>query len=49
MGILDRQDLPTGRKAINSRWVFTVKLNADGSVERYKARLVVKASHELLV
>ena len=40
--VYDRKDLPKERKAINSRWVFTVKLNSDGFVERYKARLVVK-------
>jgi hypothetical protein len=34
--------LPPGRKAIGSRWVFKVKRNADGSVERYKARVVAQ-------
>jgi Reverse transcriptase (RNA-dependent DNA polymerase) len=34
--------LPPGRKAIGSRWVFKVKRNADGSIERYKARLVAQ-------
>jgi hypothetical protein len=34
--------LPPGRRAIGSRWVFKVKHNADGSVERYKGRLVAK-------
>jgi hypothetical protein len=34
--------LPPGCKAIGSRWVFKVKRNADGSVERYKARVVAK-------
>jgi hypothetical protein len=34
--------LPHGRKAIGSRWVFKVKKNADGSVERYKGRLVAQ-------
>ena len=29
--------LPPGRKAIGSRWVFKVKRNADGSIERHKA------------
>ena len=32
--------LPPGRKAIGSRWVFLIKHRADGSVERYKGRLV---------
>ena len=35
-------EVPEGRKPIGSRWVFKVKLNADGSIERHKARLVVK-------
>ncbi|PRQ19007.1 putative RNA-directed DNA polymerase [Rosa chinensis] len=33
---------PQGKKAVGCRWMFTVKHNADGSVNRYKARLVVK-------
>ena len=34
--------LPTGKKAIGCRWVFTVKFNLDGSVARLKAHLVAK-------
>ena len=32
--------LPKGKMAIGTKWVFKRKLNADGEVERYKARLV---------
>ena len=34
--------LPTGKKVIGCRWVFTVKVNPDGSVARLNARLVAK-------
>ena len=34
--------LPTGKKAIDCRWVFVVKFNPDGSVARLKVRLVAK-------
>jgi len=35
-------DLPKGQKAIGSGWVFKVKHNQDGFIERFKARLVAK-------
>jgi hypothetical protein len=34
--------LPPRRKAIGSKWVFKVKSNPDGTVKRYKARIVAK-------
>lgn len=33
-------DMPENQKVVGSKWVFTVKYEADGSIERYKARLV---------
>lgn len=33
---------PQDRKVIGVKWVFRTKLNPDGSVNKYKARLVVK-------
>jgi len=37
---------PKGKKIIGSKWVFKVKRNADGSVERYKGRLVAKGYNQ---
>ena len=45
-GTWDLVPLPTGKKAINCRWVFAVKFNPDGSVTRMKARLVGKGNDQ---
>ncbi|CAL2251991.1 unnamed protein product [Prunus armeniaca] len=36
------ETIPRGKKTIKCKWVFTIKHNADGSIERYKTRLVAK-------
>ena len=33
---------PPGKNVVGSKWVFRIKRNADGSVEKYKARLVAR-------
>ena len=38
----DLVKLPRGRKAIGCKWVFKVKHDGDGEVERFKGRLVAK-------
>ncbi|CAI7774796.1 unnamed protein product [Closterium sp. NIES-54] len=35
-------ELPEGRKTITSKWLFKIKSDADGKIERYKSRLVAK-------
>jgi len=33
--------LPEGKRTVGCKWLFTIKYNYDGSIKRYKARLVV--------
>eukprot|EP00253_Pinus_taeda_P014898 PITA_14898 len=40
--VWDLVDLSAGRKPIGNKWVFKKKTNAEGKVEKYKARLVAK-------
>lgn len=37
----DVTDLPPGKVAIGCKWVFRIKFRVDGSIERFKTRLVV--------
>ncbi|CAI7814885.1 unnamed protein product [Closterium sp. NIES-53] len=41
-GTWELVELPEGRKAITSKWLFKIKFDADGKIERYKSRLVAK-------
>jgi hypothetical protein len=36
-------DLPSGCKPLGYKWIFKRKIKADGSIDKYKARLVVKS------
>ncbi len=40
--VYDLVELPPGRKAVGSKWIFKVKEGPDGSIDRYKARLVAQ-------
>ena len=41
-GTWEETTLPHDRKAIDSRWVFAIKEDADGNIVKYKARIVAK-------
>uniref|UniRef100_A0A2N9HB81 Integrase catalytic domain-containing protein n=1 Tax=Fagus sylvatica TaxID=28930 RepID=A0A2N9HB81_FAGSY len=38
----DMTTLPPGKSAVGCKWVYKIKTRADGSVERYKTRLVAR-------
>ena len=40
--------LPNGRKVIGYKWVFRVKENVDGTINKFKVRLVAKGFHQFI-
>ncbi|KAJ7955165.1 Retrovirus-related Pol polyprotein from transposon TNT 1-94 [Quillaja saponaria] len=41
-GTWELVSLPSGKSTVGCKWVYTVKVHSDGSVDRLKARLVAK-------
>ena len=41
------EDLPIGKKALGYKWVYKIKCNSDGTIERHKARLVILGNHQV--
>jgi hypothetical protein len=39
--LVSRNELPKGKSPVKSRWVYTIKFNRDGTIERFKSRFVV--------
>ncbi|KAL0361118.1 UNVERIFIED_CONTAM: Retrovirus-related Pol polyprotein from transposon RE1 [Sesamum radiatum] len=40
-------DLPLGKKAIGCKWVYKIKYNSDGTIECFKAYLVVLGNNQV--
>ena len=40
-------EIPEGRKAVENKWIFKKKTDADGNVTVYKARLVAKGFRQV--
>ena len=34
--------LPMGKRIVGCKWIFTIKYKVDGTLERYKVRLIAK-------
>jgi len=45
----DIVQLPSNKKVVGCKWVFIVKTHADGSIERYKVRLVAQGYTQMYV
>ena len=43
----DLVPLPSGKHLIGCKWVYKIKFKSNGSIERYKARLVAKRYNQL--
>ncbi|KAJ3690345.1 hypothetical protein LUZ61_019509 [Rhynchospora tenuis] len=41
------EELPPGKTSIGCKWVYKIKYNSDGTIERYKARLVVLGNRQV--
>ena len=46
-GVFEKVRLPHGRRALDTKWVFKVKTKGDGSLERFKARLVARGFRQV--
>lgn len=46
-GTWELVDLPEGKKPINNKWVYKTKVDANGKVEKHKARLVIKGYSQI--
>ena len=47
MGTYTLEELPEGRKAVGCRWVYTIKRDLNGEIQKYKARLVAQGFSQI--
>ena len=38
--LIPRRDFPNGKKVIKTRFVYKIKQNSDGTIKKYKSRLI---------
>lgn len=43
----DLMELSKGKKHVRCKWIYKIKYNVNGSIERYKERLVTKGLTQL--
>jgi Reverse transcriptase (RNA-dependent DNA polymerase) len=46
-GVWTKHDPPPGTKVIPLKWVYKVKKNPDGTIARYKCRLVAQGFYQV--
>ena len=40
--LVKREDLPKGTRIVKTKWIYKIKQNKDGSISKYKSRLVAQ-------
>ncbi|GKC60790.1 retrovirus-related pol polyprotein from transposon TNT 1-94 [Tanacetum coccineum] len=42
------EELPSNKKALGCKWVYKIKYKSDGTIERFKARIVILGNHQVV-
>ena len=46
-GVWEVVPRPEGKSVVNSKWLYKIKHVADGSIEKFKARFIARASSQV--